>query len=628
MKRLQGKKSSRTGFRFARTLLIRSRGTVLFFCFTWIILGAARGVNAQDISQKLRTAIELERSGRWTEAKEIYEELYRARSMDSVVFNRLKDLYLLAHEYEKAKAIVEERRQIQPKNPSLDVYLGEIDFKMGKQDAALRRWKDVLDRYPEHVSAYQDVASAMMVERLLDEAVDVYLLGRKRMGTPDLFALQLANLYAAKIEYEKATRELLQYWETYPMQFAYIESQVLQFPKTDRVIREVTEPLREVMVRHPKDLDLRRILVNFFLQAGRYEEGFQATLDLERLTDEKKQGEALFLFGQQALRSGAPKEAERAYEEILESYPHFVSSERVLLGLAQVYEAQERLSEAVILYQNVFDTFPQSPFARQALHRKGLVQRDQLFDFTGAAETFGMLITRFASTREGEEGRLELGRCEIALGNLTGARAIFQAAFDRPRQKEDNVWVRSLVGLADVEFLGGRFDEVDSLLSKLNLKEMDAKTLQDPVVNDGLNLRLFVEEHLKQSPEALRLFSRAEFWERRRNDDHAFLALDSLLLVWPDDALAADALYKRGEIEIRQKRFEDCLTSFQSLRDRFPDHFLADRTVERMGWVYENRGQKKKAIEQYEILLAEYPHSFLVDEARKRIRRLEKEEKR
>ncbi len=185
--------------------------------------------------------------------------------------------------------------------------------------------------------------------------------------------------------------------------------------------------------------------------------------------------------------------------------------------------------------------------------------------------------------------------------------------------------MRALVHLADVVYLDGRFKEVLSLLEELCSEKLKPEETRDPTMNDGLKLRLFVEEHFRRSPEVLSLLARAEFWQRQRKYTQALIDLDSLLTGWPDDPIAAHGLFRRGEIEVRLERYPESLASFDTLLARFPKSLLADQALERIGWVYEKTEKRKRAVEKYETLLVAYPHSFLVDEVRRRIRRIEEE---
>jgi len=150
---------------------------------------------AQDIRQKLTHAQNLEKAGRWEAAQIVYEELYRLNPNDVTVFNRLKNVYVINQQYERALQIVEAQRQKRA-DPNLDVDVGKIYYKMGRRDEAMALWKDVLQRYPKTQGIYHSVASAMSLERLLDDAIDVYLEGRKKIGKEDLFILNLVNLMA------------------------------------------------------------------------------------------------------------------------------------------------------------------------------------------------------------------------------------------------------------------------------------------------------------------------------------------------------------------------------------------------------------------------------------------------
>jgi len=604
--------------------MVFRRGSYLLWVTGIVIFFTSVGIT-QDLKQGLRAAQELERSGRLEEARKIYEELYRRVPENVVVFHRLKDLYLNLRAYDEAMELIEERRENHPEDPSLEVYAAHVLYKKGRQDEARARWQHVLDRYPISVPVYRGVASAMIRERLLDEAVDVYLLARKQTGKKDLFVFDLANLHGARMDYGSATEELLNYLETHPNRFSIVETQLLRYPRTDRVVGEVVNRLKKAISSRPEDTGLRRILVSVYLRAGLYGDGFRATRELERWAAEREQGEALFRFGEETFRSGVPGEAEKAYREILEHYPRFSPKEKVIFGLAQCYEAQGRFREAVEMCWRVFGEFKRSALARQALYRRGVIQRDALFDLSGADETFQVLVEHFPSTREAEDGRFELGVCAVVRGDLNRARTIFQEALEKLRKEGRSTWVRALVHLADAAYLDGRFEDVLSLLEELSSEKLKPEETRDPTMNDGLKLRLFVEEHFRRSPEVLSLLARAEFWQRQRNYTQALIDLDSLLTGWPDDPIAAHGLFRRGEIEVRMERYPESLASFDTLLARFPKILLADQALERIGWVYEKTGKKKRAVEKYETLLVAYPHSFLVDEVRRRIRRIEEE---
>ena len=499
---------------------------------------------------------------------------------------------------------------------------------MGRQDEALRLWEDILNRYPKNQGMVHQVANALAGERLLDDAIDVYLRGRRRIGNDHLFMLNLVDLYGARMNYEKATEELLKYYRAYPKQVPTVDNYLSRYPKTDRIIKEVARQFQEAIAATPDDLVLKKVLSNFYLTAERYQESLALTREVERLSPVKNQGQALFLFAQNAFQAGAPKEAAEAYELILTHYDQFPLRPRVLFGLAQCHEASEQFSEAVEAYHRISDTYPRDALAIKSLFRKGIIQRDELFDLDGAIETFQALANRFPSTGEGKAGLLELGGCHVARGDLDRAEMIFQQALENANKKDGRQWLRALIRLADAFYLHERFEETLTLLEDLTSDKIDPDAMQDPALNDGLDLRLFLQSHVRRSPEALNYLARGDFSLRQRRYPQATVILDSLLTRWPDDPLAAESLFKKGQTHILQEQFKEGLASFDTLLIRFPHHLLADQALERIGWIYERTGDLPKAQARYETLLVSYPQSFRADDVRRRIRRIEKDQKR
>jgi tetratricopeptide (TPR) repeat protein len=600
--------------------------TKKIFVFVWTVffLFAVSTAWSQDMKRQLRLGQELEKSGRWEDARRFYELLYQQNPDDIVIFNRLKDVCIITQAYERALEIVEARLQ-KRRDLNLEITRAQIHYKMGEQDEAMTEWDAILNQHPANPAIYQMVATAMSVERLLDDAVDIYLLGRERMQQDNLFALDLANLYGARMNYEKATEELLRHYRSHPNQVSIVESYLLRYPRTNRIIGIVEKQLKDAITSTPDDIGLHRLLSRFYLRAELFEESLEATRDMERLAKEKNRGESLFRFAQAAFQSGAPEIASKAYQEILERYANFPLRNRSLFGLAECREAREQFFDAIGIYQQVADEYPRSALARQSLYRKGVIQRDELFTLPEAIETFRNLIDRFPGSPQGAEGRLALGSCFIARGDLRQAETIFRVAVDKNQKKKNRAWLRALVRLADVLYLQVRFDEAQSLLEQLSSSLTDTKIIQDPLFNDGLKLRLFLKESIRNSKEPLKVLVRGEIYSRQRKYDNSITVWDSLLTIWPQNPIAAEALFKKGETQILVERYKQSLASFDSLLARFPGHLLADQALERIGWVYEKMGDHRKALERYEYFLTTYPQSFQIDEIRRRIRRIDKE---
>ena len=132
--------------------------------FTCLLIGLLQikplAVHAQDLKQRLQIGLELQRAGRWEEARPLYEALYRIKPDDHTVFSRLKDVYLAIREYQSALNLIETRKQ-KFSDPNLDVAAAEVYYKMGKREEAMTLWENVLDQNPKNPGLYYSVANAI-----------------------------------------------------------------------------------------------------------------------------------------------------------------------------------------------------------------------------------------------------------------------------------------------------------------------------------------------------------------------------------------------------------------------------------------------------------------------------------
>jgi tetratricopeptide (TPR) repeat protein len=611
------------------SLVIKNKCTcakyIIVFIISNIFLSIYGVDNNQSIIHQFRIVKNLENAGHIKEAKDIIEILYSKYSNNNSIFNHILDFYLRLQEYDRLIEIVEEKIEKYPDDPNLKIKAARIYYRKEQSHKAFEIWQSVLNQYPKESKYYQMIGNIMIQERLIEEAIKIYLQGREKIGKKDIFILNLANLYAVSMEYDKAADELLSYLRKYPKQRTYVEGQLLRYLNKNSNIEKIISELEKNIDSDPKNISFKQVLSRIYFKTERYEETIEIIKEIERLSKKEKQGESLFNFANEAFRSGLPEIAEKAYNSILELYPHFKKKDRVIFGLAESQEAQQMFEAAINTYQMLIDEFKRSALSRRALFRKGVIQRIKLFDPSGAEVTFQFLLKKYAHTAVGRNGHLELGRCYIDMGNLDRAEEVFRKIIDMKDRKEWEYRVKALTYLAETLYLKQSFEEALSILDSLSDVNSDQKAIQDPVLNDGLKLLTFLKEHVKSSPQQLQILARSEFWERQKQYNKAIITLDTLINKWKDHSLTADALYKKGLMKIYLGQLKQGVADFDSLVSRFPKSLLADKALERIGWIYEKMGKEKYAMKKYEELLIVYPQSFLYDDIRRRIRRIEKD---
>jgi len=90
----------------------------------------------------------------------------------------------------------------------------------------------------------------------------------------------------------------------------------------------------------------------------------------------------LLLTGQRAARQGQWAQAQSALERLVQTYPDSPVTDQALWQLGQVYEQQQRATDARTVYQTVLERFPHSSLLAQTQARLGQINVALLFSPT------------------------------------------------------------------------------------------------------------------------------------------------------------------------------------------------------------------------------------------------------
>ncbi len=579
----------------------------------------------QNLRSRIIEAARLAERGEIESAIRRFELLYNEFPDNREVVTRLGELYLKSQRYERGEELIRDQKKRGSKDPLLDIFMGRIFYRGGDRERAERVWRDVLDANHMNAAIYIKVADAMIKERLFDEAVDVYYLGRERTGNKTLFIFNLENLFASRMEFGRATDELLRYLKVRPENYSIVEQHIYRYPKTKRVIKEVVERVREAIKENPENIGLRRVMAGVCLWAGLYSEGLKATREVEERLKKGEKGTAYYYFGMQAFENKRADVAEKAYEEFLERYPSSRLVCRVCFELARCYEVQGNHSKAIGLYRRVSSQTDDRYLAIRALYNTGVLLAQILRDPVSGEETFAELVDKFPDSKEAKEAKIEIGKCRIMRGNLDDAETLFRDIIKREENRRGDLWVRSLVEYARVKYMKCDFNEALSVLKRIDVKGVKRQAFQEQLLNDGLRLRMMLDESIKNDSEKLRFLSRGELLITQGRLKRSVMTLDSMINRWPDHYLTEFALLMKGRVEIEMRRYGEALKDFKNMYKKFPTGLYADRALERIGWTYEKMGRREEAGRMYDMLLTRYPQSFLCGEVRSRIQRIERQ---
>ncbi len=574
------------------------------------------------INQQLRLAYTLEKSGQAEKAQRIYENLYSRYPQAETVYQRLIKNYFDQHRFGKVKKLIKQHQSNYPEDSGIDIYQAEWYYRVQKPDSALCVVKLAASQSTNRLAPYLDLGSRLMASRLFDEAISVYLAGREQTGEKHLFAINLANCYQYNLDYVNAAQELLHYYDSHPKQFNYVERQILRFPMTFSVIGQVLPVLRMYLQNNPRQKDIELLIMKLMIKDEQYDQALKLVQQMEaRVKDKSQAGAHLFLFGQQAEMGRACSAAQKAYESVLQDYPHYPHKNNVWLKLADVQVMQRDYIKAQQAYTRAYDIKPHSPIGRKALLSRGRLERDQLKLFDEAIHTFNMLKNQFPHSQESHQAKLELANTYIVSGTLNEAQNIL-ADYLKMIQDTHNDYVPVVFNLAQCYYYNGEFSKTLKLLKELTLLNNNLTAMQNPYLNDGLALMQFVSQVALRDSILFTSYSHAEWLIKQEKFDQAAALLDSLINN-ASHALTVYPISLKANMYYNQAQWQKSLSAFQEIINTYPHHQLAEEALYYSGRLYFNLRQKDKAIEQLERFLEQFPFSFYKNEVLSLIRDLE-----
>jgi tetratricopeptide (TPR) repeat protein len=512
----------------------------------------------------------------------------------------------------------------------IEADLGDAYYKLGQEDQAFAAWNGMIQKNPKNPSIYQIVASAMISNRLYDEAIKVYEKGREALKDNKIFIIEMANLQRAQMNYEQAISLYLDYLMNNPDQYPVVEQNITSFASDPELVGEVEKILVEKIEQNPDKIEFRNLLAALYMRSANYQSALQefSLIDEYIVTrpDREKQkiGSQLFSFAQNAFNDGKYQYAIQAYTLLLSRYPDSPYAANSRYGLANAYENMGDFTNAVQIYQEIINTYKNSPLAKQSLYRIGVIKLDHFSAPEEAEGYFQNVLKIPASPTLNFDAMFRIGDCYVVQGFLDQAKNWYNQMVAR-YGSNDEVEKKALLEIGKIDYWNGNFDTALKSFSRIQSEPVNITDDKAGFyVNDALDFSMFIEEN-KQNPELLKKFANASLLVDQKQYDKALIIFYEIVQNNSADPLADDTWLRIGQLEYQLGRYQQALTAFQNLIQKQPESVHCDLAQKMIGEIYEI-GLKdfSKAQQAYEVVLTNYPNSVLLEEVRKRIRGLER----
>jgi len=572
-----------------------------------------------SISGRLREIKVLEKNGEYSEALQKYKALFEQYPKNGRVFTLYKNLCLKTGKYNRAEEIIRKRLMLFPDDASLKASLASTLYKKGEHEKAFDMWDKILDE-GSGVYVFQIVASSMIQERLLDRAIEVYEKGKRNTGRPEVFYLSIADLYISQLSFSKAGKELSNLLVSYPDFLPFVQSRIDRIPSAASAVNPLIKQGEKAAEKHQKNTALKKYLISLYIKAGLFDKAVKTEWTIVEV-EKKNRENRLYSLAQKLFSKEEYKRVISLIHDIEKKFPDSPYMIKLLFLEAKSLEAYKDYNNASLKYRSIAEMFPKSIYASVSLLREGRILMEKLNNPAKAKEVFNKIVNSYPSSNEAPEARFYLGECELSLGNFKKAEDVFEK-LRKKNLNYDKLWVKCTSLLGRSLFFNGETERSLKVLKELTVKEISPDGLQDPELNDGLDLYIFLSENNKKNPEQTALLGHAKFFNFTGQYEKALSSLDSLISLWPENSVTGYGMLLKSKILFNRGKVKSAVKTLSLLRERFSGSRFDEKAAERIGFFYEKSGKIDAAVKQYENFLETFPSSLLAGEVRERLREL------
>lgn len=584
--------------------------------------GAPHAAKTQEMERRWRMAQDFERNGAIDRAAEMYLALFQEDPRHTGYYQAVARTLTQLRRFDPLIAAIE-RRIATTGEFTAGADLGEAYYRKGDEAKARAVWQELLVGYPQ-LATYSAVGAAMVENQLLGEAVALYVQGRRVLNQPAGFVFELANIYAARQEYEAATEEYMRYLAANPRQLQFVQGKISELVSSAEAGRRIAVSMSEALARFPQPLLLQRVLAVVYLEVKDFRHAFEVYKIIERQQatapgQPHSPGSELFAFAERARKAEALDIAEEAYGLVANDMPNSPFGMPAQYGLAQTLHRRGRYHDALQAFQKVRLRQPRSPWAMRSWLQEGEIYYGNLREIDKAIAAFTEVYEKYTGEPERTDAVFRLGDCFVALNNMARAAEWYEHARQRPAPLAQD---KATYRLARLEFYQGRFRRAQKLLDAIP-SSPESGSGAESMVNDALEMQLLIDAHLADSSGALLVFARAELAAAQGRPQAAVDTLHNLLAAFPSSALSPLALFSVGLRCEETANYQQSVQAYQRLLQDHPADMRADRALVRIAEIAEHRlRDSRMAMAAYERLLSDYANSLFLEQARQQLRRL------
>ena len=505
------------------------------------------------------------------------------------------------------------------------VTLGNVQERRGNYEEAQKSYRLAIDRLPPRMDAITRLGNAFLGQAKHDEAIETYEKGEQLLGTPGVFAYQLADLYRRNGDMPKMIEQYLYSLHATPDRLSNIQT-LLQRTLHEDDYPELLAQLYVFIQDYPETDHFPEMLAWTFMQQKDYSKAMRQAKALDRRMAEN---------GLRVYRLAQIAGDDKDYATAIDGYDYILSTQ----GVGSPYFMEAKRASLATKRRQITDNFNYTIDQLRGLE----AEYNQFLAEQGTNASTAMIISELAmlealyindlpkaiSLLEGiinlpgvsnyiqANAKLDLGDYYLMSGEVWDATLLYSQV--------DKAYPEDLIG-QDARFRNAKLSYYNSDFEWAQAQFDILKTSTSKLIsNDALDLSIFIMDNLglDSNTHAMSEFAKAELLIFQNKLNEAIDKLTILGNIYSEHGLKDDILYLKAKLFEKKRDYKSAETLYQEIIDTFPEEIRADNSMYFLARLYEhqlNDIEKAKAL--YERLFMEYTDSTFAIEARKRFREL------
>ncbi|MFN9581425.1 MAG: tetratricopeptide repeat protein [Bacteroidota bacterium] len=555
-------------------------------------------------------------------AAQVYEKIMQQNPESSYIYENLLTCYLQLKQYTEAEKLVKKMQRRNDDNPFYQVDLGYVWMLNNQPEKAEKIFNELLQKLKGSEQETHALANAFQKRRYTDKAISVYLKSRKLNNSTDLFAVQLAQLYAFKNETAAMMEEYMNVLVWNGNLLEEISGYLQNYLDRNEDFELLRTTLLKRMKAYPLNDNYAELMIWLYVQRKDFDNAFIQARALDKRN--KENGLRIIELAQLAQQNEYYDAAIANYQYIIslgKDHPNYANAQAGAIEARKlkIITGNTYTPQDLITLENEYKAFI-SEYGRYYFTANTIRELARLYAYylnkrdTAIALFKELIVLPRMEAKFAAECKLELG--DIYLLNAEEWEAMLLYGQVDKDYKEDPLGQEAKFRNARLSYYLGEFEWARAQLDVL-------KTATTQLIsNNAIELSLLIQDHTIDSvEEPLKLFARADLLLYQKQYAAAEKLLDSLVTTFPRHTLEGPVLYKKAVLQLRKKQTDSAVALLEQLLKEHGTGIYGDNALFDLASIYEReKNDQAKALDYYTRFLTDYPGSFFTTEVRKRVR--------